>query len=363
MSTKISDCLKNLIGITPHNCDCDPQPENWEQINDSWSGKYIDNIELGIPLKLSKPCGAGSIWEVMEQIRCEAIEEFLTRYIIELGKRQLKSFEGYDDCFGQPKNNSYLSTCNGDIIGFCINPKSLYKGAVLCLTAGSLCINAPTGESFTIDIIDIKNPDTPLHSVTVSSDGSGNPLPIVGLPVELPLSKNGKPINYAIVYDRNGYKPKDYKFTCGCSGTAKPGYMIHDYFQTQGIQSGSIQSLRHNYTVNKHTHGLLIDFTIKCDAYGWMCTRDRDWWCTSEFGRLAALAIVGLANMKMISYCLSSQNSYTVLNAEQMYNKHQWINKRVDGLMKHISQRSVDDITHCFSCNPALGYKVQSILV
>lgn len=362
----IAECLKNIIGLTPSECECIDFPDNWESINASVTGEYIDDIELGIPLNIpTSPtkCGPGSLVDILQKARESAIKDFVMHYSLALKKNQVRSFDTYYDEFGEWKNNTVMSYMSNDWAGMMINPGSIYKGASICITAGSLSIEGGEDKVFNVHVIKMDDPTKVLHTITV--EGGGVKSPFIGDDIVLPLSDGkGNKCHYALIYDRQGCKPYDIKFDCGCSGK-RPVWQSMDYFTVNGVETPRLEDLPYTQVTSQHSNGLIVCFTMKCDGLSWLCDTDKDFWCNTDFGRVATKVIQILANIKLIAaLCRPGQVNFTTIqDGEKLQNRLEWLQSKFDVLIPFLADRNPSDASHCFICDPHLGFKIQEDLV
>ena len=355
--SKFSECLSNVIGLTPSECECLEFPENWDECNKSWTGQYIDgDLDFSIPLQMPNggDCGKGSILDLLKTARDQAIDCFVDLYAMEMKKLKKKAFDSYSDCFGEWKGNSAVSMLSNDWVGISISPDNFYKGAVLCLTGGRLSIDC-TDKTFDIHIVKLEKIDPltllpeVIHTVTVQGGERSSFM----LDIDLPLSKNGKPCRYAIVYDRQGCRPYDIKFDCGCSSTdKKPVWQQNRYFRSRGMQAGGLEQVNSTMVQSDCTYGLEIDFTLKCDGLSWLCSVDNNFWCDHEWGRIATRALVAIANMKLLSaMCAPGKLGFAALmDSEGMMKRGASLNKKIEALISYLARCTPANITDCYLC-------------
>ena len=355
-------CLSNIIGITPSECECLNFPDDWEAINESLTGNYIHgDMEYSVPLTVPSKgdCGEGSIIDNLIKAREQAINCFIDMYTVELELLKKKTFKDYSDTFGEWKNNTPISYLSGDWVGFTIKPDQFYKGAVLCITCGTLSIDCE--EEFEIHVINTNDGST-VHTETVQGGVKSHFM----MSVELPLYVGCQVQNYAIVYDANGCRPYDIGFDCGCPSTDKiPVWKRLRYFKSRGVQASSLEGIANSSVQNDKTHGLTIDFTLKCDGLSWLCSVDKDFWCKNAWGRIAARAMVIIANMKLISkLCQPGQVNFSgIMDSENLYKKNAYLTKKLQSLMEYLARTTPTDISHCYLCAPEGNYQIQDHLV
>lgn len=360
----LKDCLRNIIGLTSSDCECLDFPDNWEECNETLTGQHVHgDMEFSLPLTIGKKpeCGEGSIIDNLKKARDQAIESFITQYMIEMKKLKKKNFEDYTDTIGEFKNNSTMSYLTGDYVGLRISPDTFYKGASFCLRGGSIYLDAPD-KDLELLVIDLTNCDEngdPIQvgSVEITSSkkiSNGCYQYYFQSELELPLYANDRKVEYAIVYNRQDCNPCDIKFDCGCSNVNKiPTWKTRRYFKAVGIQSGSVENLP-LCAQSDTTYGLCIDFTLKCDGISWICNVDDKFWTTSEWGRIATRVLVLLANLKLVGLACKpgSINFFSVVDPEKLVNHGKWLDARFKALMPYLAECTPADITHCYQCSP-----------
>lgn len=362
----LATCLTNVIGLSNSSCPCWEEETlgNFAELNESHSDRYVNNPKF-TPAQLpfsNKPtdCQTGGIWDVLQQARLEGINDFIDRYCIELERRQKKSFDNFTGTIGMTRDASPCRV-QYDWAGFCINP-NIHKGASICLNGG--CSWIETSEPIELCVVNMNDPSTVLATATITN-GKDSPLEFTGT-TTLPLSKNGKKQRYCLLYNAENISSA-YSFEphCGCGSVPKPGWMAKGLFSVSGIQTNDKENLNQNYTLNNQLHGLLVDFTIKCDGVEWMCNVDEDFWCNTKFGRAASTAMVLYANVCLTQLLMKpgGVNFNSLVKPESMYKHMGYLNKQLDSIMPFLVERIPEDISDCYYCDPAYGWNLDENIV
>lgn len=359
-------CLEKVIGLSTTTCDCIGESETIDATA-SLSGQYIDNLEHGIGLQsLSSivDCGEDSIWTLMSRARSEAVDDFITQFMIETSKGNRQKLSNYSGFFGEKDNKGNSRVLNlKKITGFGFTPLHSAYGLNVCISSIGLGISIPG--SYDIWILNCDTGDL-LHTIPIEVVGKYTE---VKIPISLPtIDDKGRAISYAFAYDRKDGNPMNYKFHCGCSGVALPNWDRDNYLAAGGFSVDDVRLIDFDSCSSKHTNGLIVCFDLKCDMFSWLCDVDDSFWCNTAFGRIMAKALVLITNSKLAQCILNSQNPnfYTLLGREALYGKRNSYRKLAGELITLLATEYLpEEMKNCLTCNPSesMGFKKREILV
>ena len=346
--------LIDVIGLSQTTCDCFPALPTDKVL----SGQYMDNLEHGISLKslnLNSDCSEGSIWDLMNKARTEAIDDFETQLLLEISNEKIPLFDNYRSFIGEKDNNG-----NGNIVthlknyaGLTVKPMRLFRGLQMLISSISLDLNA--AGTFDLLIINLTTRET-IKTLEITTDANGLGNATIATPFLLPYSDEyGNPISYAFAYERGAFLPKDYKYHCGCSSVPQPKWMKSAQLTVGGFNEDTLEIISTDRPKTSYSSGLLIDFSIVCPALDWTCNVTDSYWKNTALGKILAKTLVLMTNVKLIQYLLNTNNvsAYTLLSREAMYGKRTQYRNLSSQLIKVIANDYFPtEIEHCFACNP-----------
>lgn len=330
----------------------------------------MDDYEHGLSYvfpKSARDCGDDNVWSVLDKARAQAIQDATTYLFKSIAENVNKFVDGFQGSFGEVNtrvSNTADKSCRKDIVGFTIVPE-VYNGAELLLKKIWLAIDK--AGTYDVHVYDLGNPNTPVFTTQIIHPGGQK---LVGANVifgELPLSEAGKPIIYAVAYNRAGGFPLNYAYHCGCGPGTKPAWMRNKYMDSRGFCVNNINEVVHkSSSCNRdYTGGLIVEFELVCDPAGWICSQSDTFWRKSSWGRIFAKAVQIIATRKVISAILDTGriNFYTLVSAEALIAKSEAFAKLTDELMVYLSTNMPDNASHCWHCKSGDGFKKRGILI
>lgn len=362
------DCLHNIIGLSTSDCPCIGERDDMYS-NESLSGKYVDDFQYGIGLKISQSiqdCNeAGNAWKMMSLAREAAVDEFITHMQVALSDGYKNRFNNYNSYFGEfGKSGNANRTGLKQYAGVVFQARKRYDNLKININSIHLGINSM--DDYDINIIRCTDGAT-VHTqtITVGSMMTGN----ANVDISLPLFEvSGNAIKYAFVYDTKGNKPKDYKYHCGCGSVPKPIWMDDRTLGAKGFSVSNISDVCSVSSSSLYTNGLIINFTLTCDLLDYLCDQDEAFWCDNKFGRVIASILVLMSNKiiaKKVVYG-DRPDFYTLLSKEQLYGRISHYDKLINELMQWLVADGLpEDIKCCLLCDRrrSLGFKKQEILI
>jgi hypothetical protein len=345
-----TECLDGAIGLSRTECDC------FENIptSESESGLYLDEVE-GLNLKMvdaAADCETGSLWELMQTSREQAIEAFKTDLSASILKKWKSARPAYIGQTGRDRFNADYT------IGAVAGQRYIFgniKNGVWVIKRIAAIFN--TSGTFDLKIYNNVQ-DTALHTISLTS--VANKVNWITLPETLYLPMYDAQtdyLEYFLVYDNPGFKPKDNGFKC-CStqlyfncqvpqlksiGDAR--YQFHQWCNVTGINGSSVDSLKQQSVgfIN-HAMGLIVDGEMKCDTQAIACN-DTDY-THSAIAKVKAFAIWYRAGAYLANAILSSQNvnRFTMLDREALYGKRNSYLKEYANRIEWLTDPDVDEV-------------------
>lgn len=357
------DCLHNVIGLSQSDCPCLPEIGDIDPAV-SYSGQYMDNLEHGVSLAsldASKDCGHGNVWALMNAARAEAIEDFHTQLLMAISVNNRFKYDNYSGTIGEisRKGNARRSgtrTINGTYI------EGLRKGYMMNLCITSILLGIDQAGDYDVTVSDVISGDViDTVSVTVGNNRTGS----TSTNINLPLSDGyGNANCYALSFDRNGGQILNYKYHCGCSGVPLHNWQQDKVFKAKGFSVNDIADIDTNCN-GDYSGGIVAKFKLKCPVLDWMCEEDQDFWCDSLFGKIAAKAMVLMANAKLIASILDSGKIgfYTLLGVEALaYRRDKYISLASELITMLSTELLPQKAKDCLSCQSSNNMSVNTIL-
>lgn len=364
----IENCLETVVGLSESQCECFAAPDGVDPTT-SLSGYFIDDMEAGIPLKFpasAKDCGDDDVFNIMLNARSEACKEFITEFGSNLAEFTAPRFAEIISRMGeiQPKINVMLAVPMEDLVGVMMHMRRI--------RGGSMQINQIQIRNVG-DLVDsnlrlyhsINNFATPILDPITFSAASGVLTNIeLETQIELPLCDDfGNPITYALLYERQGSNPYNYRLTCGCTSKPKPAW--YTYADVQGVNVADPSDCEEWDKIQNRTYGLILDTKFTCTNLDWICrTFDADW-KRNGYWRVIAKTIQLMAINKVIGYILNStqMNRYTLVKNEFLYGKRNHNRKEIAERLAWLSQMVPPESVDCYTCKAASRTKLAEILV
>jgi hypothetical protein len=279
----VNDCLKHIIGLSQTNCDC------WDtgkpsDFNESDSEIYLTDLEPLASLEGLVNCENGTIWDVLEQSRDEAIKRFLgDANGLLLQKYQLKR-QPYTGKIGETTTRQVKSLTH------------TYGGATMyCadIISGSLTINA-IGTLFendgTVDVTVVDNLGNTYGTYSLNTTAMkycNNTI----TPLDLELhTEEIRHIQYFFyyTYDSNN-KPLRNRLHCNCGAfkpiwnygkpyfndsSIEPRYNWAKYMMVGGFEENDLTDLSDpdkTIFASGDLNGLTFDVNLKCKTQEVFC--------------------------------------------------------------------------------------------
>lgn len=357
LSDECIEDLKNLVGLSDTECPCfdDGKPAD---SGDSLTGYYITDSEFGFPslkalLLKSNDCGEGSIWEMLENARSKAVDDFLFDLQIAIHKTQSSRFKKFNGYVGEQENAS-AANVSKQFIGLSIQSRN-YKGS--SFTLEEICLALTCQEDVEVFVY-ASNQTAPIASYTVESGLSEFGCFVLPEPLELPLySDDCGGINYSIAYELpTGCKPLSNRLYC-CNTT--PGWK--KYVKSGGVQMNAIDD--QTKAENKNAYGLSLKGSMCCNGLSWLCDLDAcgDYSAPHLIGRM----IQAKAANSLIHQIIESGdiNIYTTLKLENLFGKSRHLQKMYIDQLTWFAANLPTGTTDCYVCKKDNRIKSKGLFV
>lgn len=363
MST-VPHCLDNIIGLSRTTCECfDPKSFQSDVSN---SGRYLDETE-GLNLNMADAatdCEQGTVWDLMEKARNNAIVSFKADMMARLVTTYKHKRKPWSGLMGGTDFKNTIEII-GDYAGVQIYCQNIIGGVMSVKRIGLIFDSDATFPIYVYD--NLTNEIVEEYEVTANA----NRLTWFNLPSSLNLDMNNtgnENPRYYFLYQKQSFKPKDNKASCGCGGghyayyfkpdaplfKSYPGYEKYrwsEFVMLTGTM-GSDLSNRENWNNTQYLQGIVLDVDFKCKIQDLICKDTLDFE-TNENAVVMAAAIQYKAAALLIDNILASGtiNRYTMTDRERMMGKKNTYtteyNNRIDFLSRNINLSTND----CLECN------------
>lgn len=274
-------CLETVIGLSQTECNCvEDLPTDY---NESDSGIYLDELE-GLSLKLADSaadCGRGSLWDILQTARTNAIFTFKGDLLVQIGSQYKKTLESNTYAIGSQK---YTTAYNPNTVyaGLRIVPRQIVNGKIKINTV-SLIFNT----TIVVQCHIFNNlSDTALQSFTVSCTAN-RVSSSSALNYELPMYVSGDEVEYFLVYELPvTARPLQNKIVCSsclhwdikCCQTACFGnrtakdQLWNNNLMIGGISGDTWDDLDNQTGISNQNNGVIINLTLNCDYEDIVCS-------------------------------------------------------------------------------------------
>lgn len=341
------------------------------------SGLYLDKVD-GLNLDIMKAvndCSNGSLWDLMDQARTEAILAFRTDFFAALSAQTRPSVSYFQGLIGQPDFQRTLNYVNA-MLGDRFYGNGM-RGGIMTIKRIGLAFEKDS--TFNLGIYN-QYSDTELYIIPVDSKANKMHWNTLAVPIELPMADADAPYYiYDFLYAWDpANNPKDNRVNCGCGGAAR--YMAHapvfdvtkdewsTWVMATGIKGNYIQD-RKTWDMTDTVNGIILDVSFKCDTSQLICQGDALDFVGNPIAMTTATALRFKAAEWICGRILSdpNPNRYTMSGREQLATNAQAYlteyNSRIAWLANEVTKddylrRYVD----CLACQPALGFRKTGIL-
>jgi hypothetical protein len=330
-------CFENIVGLSRTDCECvEDRPVD---AGVSESGLYIDDLP-GLDLLMlnaSSKCGQGTLWDMLDRARSEAIEQTKNELAKCINANTDQDRQLGESIIGSDKKATSTSqTLRYPLHGMTLQTAKV-KGGYFAVTAIGVGLK---GDSLpaTIDLNVWTRPvDEPASLQTITLPVTNNRIVWTTLPTPLELSTEAlgasNPRYWFTYAPPTGAKALNTMINCGCGGFApywneaspqyasrqqKGGTLWAEWCMAAGTR-GSDVTTREEWTVENNTSGLLLKVQFFCDEMSTFCP-DAPNYATDAIMGTIAHAVRFMAGSNLITNLLRSTqiNVYTMTAGEQL---------------------------------------------
>lgn len=347
------ECLTDIIGITTENCPCTTGnlPEGVRaDLARSKSGLYLDDLAGGVHLRALKDMSAcHNLAELALAAKDEAIRLTSDDIVLALSEKFAKNKRFFKGEIGQRTYNG-SEPLTRRYAGIRIRPQGLSDG-VVTLKNVALSLDAPVGE---VTLKVVRSLFRGTVGEVVAEIPVAVPLPHVvidltlPIPLRLPLQKDGKAVEYYIVYDRTdggGILPRKNKVSCNC-GTAERA--LHAFVDADGVTFDDIAELN-KAVPSGYAMGLSAEVDVRCDNQNFIC---REYDENDSVAITLAHATRYKAGELLIEAVLKSPeiNRYTMMNREYLWGKRNHYRAEYNSRINFLTEVVDITATDCYIC-------------
>lgn len=364
------NCLDNIIGLSPSDCGCwdASKPVDFETLNASSSGLYVLQPNT-IPIRWTNSaadCENGGVWQLAIQARETAIRDFVADYLGHTKRVKTEKFLPFSVIGDSYYKKSEL--VKSTFAAVYLEPYEI-RGAKLRIDSVDIAfwtgITAPT--SIDISIYSSLDLTTPLATATANVTANKQYFtatfssPFIK---DLGTIREDLDERLFIAYEIPvGAIPVSNNIEKGCQCSRANKYRDNPFLQilcAGGVQASSIENLNKPVFGNNTMQGLVINSSMECDYYSWLCDLAQKPNDTQVFSgqRLSlgmaladgiqAKAIYNLAQSILMSGRI---NHYTmVLDPKQLYMIQNHYAKIYQAAIKNIVYYMPADVSDCLMC-------------
>jgi hypothetical protein len=336
-----TDCLNTLVGLSNRACDC-PSGDLPSGYNESDSGYFLTDTEHGFPILdavwANAECGEGSVWEVLENARTEAVRDFKSDLLQALNAGREQKQPHWKGLIGKTDGAFFYG---GAVTGVQLRPRLRSRDAAFVVTAVHVGIET----AGTYDLY-IKSNDYTFTTVSESLTTEGGAwhrhelAEVVRLPFYVLHEES---LRYSIELENAGSKVRNNKAFC-CGG-APPW---HQYFDWGGFSEASVSN-EHNYCMTTFG-GVAVEGYFDCAKLDWICNLEE--LNGLDFRDLIARCIQFKGAIKLMARVLESGrvNYWTVLSAEAIAAKRTRLQQMYGEYITWLVQNMPATISGCWGC-------------
>jgi hypothetical protein len=361
MSQPAQDCLSTIIGLSRTNCECfdDNKPAD-AAVSDS--GIYLDEID-GLPLRLSESasdCEEGSLWDILEKSRNNAIPIFKTDLMASLNQKYKQRRNPFKGVIGGSKFKNSISVpgTHGGVRIYCAN---IISGV---MTIRRIGLAFELADTFDIELYNNVD-DQPIQTFTVTTQANKFVWYDLPIPVEIEMSDDtGENPEYYLIYSVTSNKPKDVRAGCGCGGGSYKYYWNREnpmfrtyererwseYIMLTGTQGNDISD-RENWSTREQLNGIILDAEFSCKNLELICKQSFNYESNAE-AFVMAYAIRFRAAASIIDKILTSGNidRYTMMEREPLMGKKNTFLKEYKERIAYLTDNINWKANDCLAC-------------
>jgi hypothetical protein len=363
MSLPIDSCFTNIIGLSETDCNCFNSGKPIDA-NVSLSGLMLDQLEgLNLRMASSAENCEGSLWELMDKARRNAIYQFKGDILAELQKKYVLKRPPFLGAIGKTGYRNSL-TINSTYAGASIFCAPMRGGTFRLKRIGS-CFEA-TG-TFTLTLYNNLQ-DAALQSWTINTTANQvnwNTITTVDLPM---ADEGGASIQYYFIYSlADSGRPKDNSAACGGCGErhywniSNPKFTPaknkwSEYVMFSGTNGNHVSNNVQRDSLScgsSYSNGLIFDAEFLCDFTGLICSTITDF-DNNPTAIVVAGSIRYLAGAFLIDYILASGNIdyFTMSDGERLIKKKDtYLKEYLYRVTEALPQSINIDVNDCLVCD------------
>lgn len=336
MSTPAA-CFENIIGLSRTDCTCvDDRPED---AGTSASGLYLDELP-GLNLLMANAaskCGQGSLWDMLERARENAIEEVKSDLMGCINANTDARRQGGISQIGSEKKisgdrHAMTNTYHGLAV-----QTAMVKGGTFKIVAIGTAFKADSlPATIEVNVYERESVSSaPLGTYTLPCTANKLVWYTLPTPLELPMTEYGTTNpRYSVLFQPvAGMKAMNTLINCACGGFApywnvdnpqymssqqKGGQLWAEWCMAGGVKGDTLAD-RDLWVPYNPTNGLLLRVQFSCDETSTFCSDEPDY-TGDPIQKVIAHAVRYKAGANLITDLLSSTaiNQYTMTAGEQL---------------------------------------------
>ena len=343
------DCFDNIIGLSRTSCPCFSQDFN-ALAAESTSGLFLGETEHSAPLSALKASRdtCADLQDTLELARKNAVLDFKRNLFMELGSRYSTRSASYAGPVGSVSGNGLLNIAY-PLAGVVLDMAG--RGGTLVVSSVQTFFNfdGPLTVSVYEAVNDGVRYQVQSHIKDIQLQATiAAPVPQAIASLELPSSRDGRPLAYLFLYSLTpGTAPRDNGTSCGCGGKEAA---LHQYLRPYGIVGNDINTLLISGRSGQHVNGLVLHVDVRCGNEGFICEN----YHANLFVRTAVNhAILYRAEYNVMQAILNSTviNRATMVNREQMQHNAYVLDGKFQKSVKWLGENMDLSGNDCYVCN------------
>lgn len=368
------DCLNNIIGLSPSDCNCwdASKPIDFNDLNESSSGLYVSQADT-IPLRWTNSaadCENGGLWDLLITARNSAVRDLLSDYLAstqEVKSERFLPFTAIGDNYYKQAEQVKPTATHAAVW---IEPYEL-RGAKIKVESVDIAFWDGIAGSTDVDIevyssLDFTNPiDTATATVTGNKQYF---TATFSTPIEIDLGSIRSDLNERIYFVYSipvGARPVKNQTEKGCQCSQQTKVRNNPYLQVLclgGVQSDSVANLETPITGTSTMQGLVINASLECDYYSWLCdlaqtpnvvTSVNGSGQRLRLGMVLADGLQAKSVVNLIQSIITSSriNHFTmVLGVEELYRMQNHFKKIYQMAIRNLVYYMPSDVSDCLIC-------------
>ena len=342
------ECLENIIGITNSNCECLTAGLTEEQVaaaKKSTSGLYLDgNLEGGVALeeiKLLENCG--EYYKLASKAIKSAQKAFYDDLQIAIGSKYKNVKSRF---MGELGRLQYAGAMNVQDTLQYLKVEPLVS-SVAVMRVNNVRLNITTTKEAVpvklIAVLDGFSSGDIIFETVVNTQAARFVSVEIPVGLQVPLSRNGRKVNYYFVWERENELPIDNSVSCGCSG----GDAYQEYVKLTGGTAADYDSLGIKSDV--FAHGFSVDAEIYCETAGLIC---KEFHKEDRVALVSAWSVLYKAGELLIEYVLQSPeiNRFTMMSREYLWGKRNHFKAEYNNRLAYLGAEIDITADDCFMC-------------